>query len=76
MYRWFQVINTWVRAEFIAHPWVETDDEHRECPICGRTQERDTEVEILGPNPWFTVKPGNLRLHNAPVVSSTRVGNI
>ena len=53
----------WLRALFINHPWVEHDDTRRECPVCGKTESRDIEVEILGPNPWFPVTPGYPERH-------------
>jgi hypothetical protein len=53
----------WLRTLFIEHDWIELDAEHRECSVCGKTQETDTKVEILGPNPWSTVHRGNPELH-------------
>lgn len=57
----------WLRTPFIEHDWVDFDDEHRECRVCGKAQITDTKVEILGPNPWFTVRRGNPARHFAEV---------
>jgi hypothetical protein len=53
----------WLRTLFIEHDWIELDAEHRECRVCGKGQETDTKVEILGPNPWSTVRRGDPDRH-------------
>jgi hypothetical protein len=53
----------WVRTLFVTHSWEESSDQRRACNVCGKKQARDTEVEILGPTPWYTVSPGKPHLH-------------
>lgn len=58
------------RALFVQHQWLEIDDVHRRCLVCGRQEARDTRVEILGPNSWIKTAGGRVALHFATPVEA------
>lgn len=58
------------RALFVRHNWLETDEAHRLCLVCGRHEARDIQVEILGPNPWFKTVAGRVALHFSDAAAS------
>lgn len=65
-----------LRRLLVRHDWSRAEGVCRICSVCDRTEERDIEVEIPGPNPWFCVSRVIVDKHFASPPSISQDGHI